>query len=76
MLSDPYRAVTDRYPGEKLPSDLLGTLENNGFVRVIVQRLDDNGEVVDGHPYQVRTLAEAVDPEDVVDYIPWMRGHI
>jgi hypothetical protein len=74
MLKNPYTAKTDRYPVEKLPRELLGDIEPKGLVRVIVQRLDDEGQIVAGHPFLDRDAGETASTEDIVDYVNWVRS--
>lgn len=75
-MKNQYYHVTERYPVSSLPKELLGDVVAGNYVRVIVQQLDENGEVVDGHPYLDREPDVPATAEEVTDYVRWLRGNI
>jgi hypothetical protein len=74
-MKNPYYHVTERYPTASLPKELLGDVAPGSHVRVIVQQLDENGDVVDGHPYLDRDRRVPATVEEVTDYVRWLRGN-
>jgi len=76
MLKNPYRHITEGYPADRLPRELLGAIEAKGMVRIIVQRLDEKGEIVGGHRYLDAKPSDEVSSEDIVDYVHWVRDGI
>jgi hypothetical protein len=75
-MKNPYYHVTERYPTASLPKELLGDVSAGNHVRVIVQQLDEHGEVVDGHPYLDRDGDTPATTEEVAEYVRCLRGNI
>ncbi len=74
MVKSPYRNVVDCYPASRLPSEVLGGIDPEAKVKIILAVLDEDDWPVNRHLFWDRKPAESASPEVIDDYIRWLRG--